>query len=112
MPNLFYKTKHKYQPKGGTVIEGASQTIQGEVRSIKELVRRAMEGYPIPTKRVFYFDQENLDLINRYQAPHQLDLTDLDALDAHIQTLQNKVEEARILQTQLDIDKTKIQPEE
>lgn len=101
MPTLFYKTKHKYHPKGGTIIEGASQTIQEEVRSIKELVQRAMQGYPIATRPVFHFDIEDINQISRFQAPHQLDLTDLDALDARIQSLQQTVAEAKARQEEL-----------
>lgn len=91
---LYYQTKHQFKPDIGTIMDEPSQTIQDEVRPLSDIIRRAMEGYPIPTKQVFYFDPEDIDAINKYHAPHTLDLTDLDALQNHINALQLKVEEA------------------
>lgn len=95
MTKLHYTTKHTYNRKGGTDIGGVSQTVQGEVKPIREIIARAMRG-ELPTKNQgIYLDAGDLEYIDRYYAPHSLDLTDLEALGQHVQRLQNAVETAQ-----------------
>lgn len=95
MATLFYRTKHNYRRTGGSPVPGASQTIQGEVKSIAYHLQRALEGYPMPRKDVIYFDEEDINRISAYHAPQSLDFTDLEALQFSIDKLQTTLDEAK-----------------
>lgn len=95
MSKLFYITKRTYKHGlRGEINEGASQTVTGEAYTIKELMDRYRNGMPLPHSNYAYFDQEDLDQINRFFNPGSLDLTDLDELNNNVSMLQKSVQEA------------------
>lgn len=90
-------TKHVYlsnHQKYGEINLEPSQTIPGESLTMKQIIEKYAMGIPLDRRNVEYFDQEDLDYINKFYQPGSLDLTDLDELQTHISTLQNSVTEA------------------
>ncbi len=70
-----------------------SETIEGQAMSIQKLVERSQGGIAPEQKNYQYFDQDDLDLINGFYQPN-IDLTDLDEFDAHIQSFNDAVKKA------------------
>lgn len=97
MPNkLHYKTKRTFNPSLGMEInEQPSQTVQNETESIQELLVKYSQGMQINRKVMTYFDNEDLETINRFYSPGQLDLTDIDKLNDHVQHLQASIDRAK-----------------
>lgn len=80
MQKLWYNTQHTYRPRiRFEMVEGESQTVPGEARTIGEMLRRAQQGIREDERPVHYFDEEDLDKIDMFFGP-SADLTDLDEL--------------------------------
>lgn len=92
---MAYRTAENYiqrddenEPGGG-----ASQTIPGEALSIREILTRAMGGIEPERKNYTFFDQEDLDKIDKFYGAG-LDLTDLDELGDRLIELNDSVVKA------------------
>lgn len=92
---LYYHTKHSYKPgRGRESSNEPSQAVPGQSMSMKETVERYRSGMATSVNEPVYFDEEDLEKINRFYAPGSVDLTDLDELKAHVSDLQNSVDKA------------------
>lgn len=90
----FYKTKNTYKVSVGTTITEPSKTVKGESMTIKELLVRFSNGMPLTQKTPVYFDEPDLEKINRFFRP-DVDLTDLAQLNDHVNFLKSAVERAQ-----------------
>ncbi len=89
-----YVTPQTYKQKPDPLDPGVSQTIPGEAKSIKQIMKDALRGFSPPERSVQFIDQEDLDKINEFYTQGPLDLTDLDRLaEANLET-QQIIEEA------------------
>lgn len=76
-----------------------SMTVPGQAKTIKQIMERALGGLMPDGRLVEYFDQEDLDKINKYYAnPGSLDLTDLDEMAEHVEALQDVVKKGQKIQ--------------
>lgn len=91
----FYKTKYAYQVTPGTQSDAPSLTVKGESMSIKDLLIRFQNGMPLTQKQPIYFDEPDLERINQFFRP-DVDLTDLAALNDHVNYLKQVVEQAQV----------------
>lgn len=95
MTKLHYVNKRTYKPGSGRESSDLpSQTVPDEVYSLKELVERAQRGIEMDRKPVLYFDEEDLEKVNRYFSPGSLDLTDLDALRDRVSEMDEALQKA------------------
>lgn len=95
MSELFYQTAYNYKPgKGRENIETESKTVPNKTRTIKEIVNRYKAGMPPEMKNVQYFDEEELEKINRFYRPGAFDLTDIEALAERTRELEHIVQQA------------------
>lgn len=101
-----YKDRLHIKPTKGETEFGPSQTIPNQTLSMRELYKRYAEGKQLYGREPIYLDAEAVDMINRYYAPGSLDLTDVEALDAHISYLHNEVQEAKIRKQNEENEKT------
>lgn len=69
---------------------GKSETIQGETKSIAQLLQKEMHGLVQERKKVAFLDSEDLDKINKFYRPLN-DLTDLDEFKSYAADLQSKI---------------------
>lgn len=81
------KSKNRFEK-----IEGKSQTIQGETRTIAELLRKEVTGMPIGRRPVEYMEVEDIDKISEFYRPI-VDLTDLQRLKEHNAALEYQINE-------------------
>lgn len=88
------RTRHTYKPGGGRQsIEGPSQTIPGETRTIKDIVKRYRSTGELPRSREPQFlDVDDINQINKYRNPGQLDLTELAELRNHVKKLNDDLD--------------------
>jgi hypothetical protein len=98
----YYITKNKYTPSEGTPMDPVSLTVQGETRTIAELLQRAQQGIPI-AKRVYEYIDADINAVSYFNRPN-LDLTDLEALNTHIQNLSQSVQTAQLALQQSETD--------
>lgn len=75
-------------------LDPVSITVPGEAMTIQEIMERALGGMPIERENYGYFDQEDIDKISKFYAPHNLDLTDLDELRNEVAEFQAAVDNA------------------
>lgn len=93
--SLFYNTKrHRTIGPGLESSDEPSQTIQGDSMSIQELIMREKQGQFMARHNAQYFDVDDIETINRFFSPSQLDFTDLDMLNANIADMQIAVQRA------------------
>lgn len=93
---LFYNTKYRYTPtvSGKEKNELPSKTVQGEVLEMRDILRRAMSGQQPVMKEVPYFDEEDMEKIDKFFAPGTLDFTDLGELARRTRELEDMVNKA------------------
>jgi len=110
---------YKQKPSHIEKVKGESQTIQGESKTIKELLARLQAGQELDRKEVMYMDTEDIDNINSmYKRPQ--DFTDLDALREHNQKIsyelgeiaKAKQEEAKIKKAEASRKKEILEPKD
>lgn len=95
MSKLYYQTPRNYSPRARfEPVEGESQTVPGEAKTVRELMQRALAGIETMPREFVYFDPDDVDFITDVYRPG-LDLTDLD----HLREL-NKQTEAAIQRAQ------------
>lgn len=72
-----------------------SMTVSGQVSSIQDILEQYAHG-KLPEERgnAVYFDEEDLSKVNKFFAPHRLDLTDLDKLNSDVDRMRDAVKEA------------------
>lgn len=73
---------------------GPSVTVPGEAMTIQEIMARAMAGTEPDRKDAQYFDEEDLSQVNRFFGPN-IDLTDIDTINARATELVGHIEEAK-----------------
>lgn len=74
---------------------GESLTIPGEAMSIKQIMERAMGGIAPEQRNYQYFDEEDLDKVDRFFSnPGSFDLTDLDEFRERVTNLKEAVDRA------------------
>lgn len=99
----FYSTHRHYAPGANRAetIEGESVTVPGEAKTIAQLLSRAMQGLEAQEREAHYFDQADLDKIDRFYAPG-LDLTDLDELTRRNDEMAVALEKAKKAKAEKD----------
>lgn len=94
---LFYKTQRNYDHSKteNEVNHEPSETVQNDVKPIKEILKRALAGIEPDAADAIYFDEPDIDKISRYHAPHALDLTDLVEMRQRNEELRVMIEAAQ-----------------
>ena len=91
-----FKNKNTNRPDyTGEYTDQASLTIQGETKTIAEILRHYQATGVTDARPIVYMDEEDFDRINHFFNPNALDLTDLGALSEKIQELTQIIEEAQ-----------------
>ena len=91
-----FRNKNTNKPDyQGEYTDQASLTIQGETKTIAEILRHYQATGVTDARPVVYMDEEDFDRINHFFNPNALDLTDLGALSEKIAELTKIVEEAQ-----------------
>lgn len=89
-----FNTPYNYIPSAARYEKQSdqpSQTIQGETRTIKQLVERLSMGIPLPNKEPQYMDVD-IDEVDQY-FQQALDLVDYDELNARIENTRDYVKQ-------------------
>jgi hypothetical protein len=99
MEKLFYQTRSNYNPPPSVRYEAVdldmpSMTKQDDSYTIVQLLQRMKAGLPLTQTEPVYLDVEDVEHINEYFNPGQLDLTDLDQLKENIAFMQSAVKKA------------------
>lgn len=69
-----------------------SETIQGEAKSIAELLQGELQGMSANRKEVFYMDVDDIDQITDFYR-NPIDLTDIDRVKAYTKDLTTRLEQ-------------------
>lgn len=81
MAKLPYRTHYDRPADCGKECKGESMTQPGQALTIQQVLQKHKAGMPMPDKGdAIYFDEKDLEKINKFHAPHKLDLTDIDEL--------------------------------
>lgn len=93
----YKRRRQEISPRFGLEInDEPSVTIPDDAMSIQEIFNRSVAGGIPPERRnIAYFDTEDVELINHFNAPGALDLTDLDELQRKVSSLQAAIETAQ-----------------
>lgn len=97
---LQFKTAYNTSPYKGRKSTKPSQTIQGEVYTIRELFERAqIQGhFPMDDRKAPYIDVQDIENINHMYS-QGLDITDLAEHKQHLKNLQQSIDEQILIQT-------------
>lgn len=92
--SLFYLTHHTSKEYEGFESKEPSMVIEGETQSIEEMIKKNTNEPIKPPEPASYFDEEDLAKINKYFAPGQLDLTDIEELHSKISSMKYSINKA------------------
>lgn len=113
MSKLFYRTHYAPGAKNPQHYETntmPSMTVEGEARTIAELLQKEISGMPIGRREVQYMEVDDINEISRFYRPI-VDRTDLDELKAHNSALSKQIEAFEAYkkeQDKIDPDQLKI----
>lgn len=90
-----FKNHYNNVPYKGDICQGASETIQGETSTIRQLFERAaIQGhFPLEDNKAPYLDVDNIEHINHMYAAG-VDLVDLQEHKVHLENLATEVDKA------------------
>lgn len=89
--NRFYEPRAHQNQRFEPENEEPSQTVQGEVLSISDLLKREINGMPIGRRPVQYMEVEDINEIHQWYRPIT-DLTDFHQLQEHHKALEMQIE--------------------
>lgn len=111
----YYVTKSRYTARdkdyGKEHPKGESMTVPGETMTMKEIVKRYQNGIVPDETPVVYMDSEDVASINHYYS-RDLDLTDIDNLNANIDYSKQQLAEAEAKLEELRKEKELAKQEE